>query len=189
LKDRRGVDFLLLCRLRDGPRNTPPHRWSATRRPTAVVLRRMPMGPARTLIVDRYGELPGGCSYARFRGWTQPERNRVLPGGDLPAPRRRSPQRRARCAPGTVAAAKTCTCWRARCRNRVGHPHERFTCAPTCWVAGRRTGIFLDQRENYFRAAAATLGQRRPRQALDCFTCTSGLALCTWPAKCESVEA
>lgn len=49
---------------------------------------------------------------------------------------------------------------------------------------GQKTGIFLDQRENY-RAAA-----RHPRggRALDCFTSTGGFAL-HLAAKCESVEA
>ena len=48
---------------------------------------------------------------------------------------------------------------------------------------GQKTGIFLDQRENYL--AAARYGRGR---ALDCFTSTGGFAL-HLAAKCESVEA
>src|SRR5687768_8181559 len=49
---------------------------------------------------------------------------------------------------------------------------------------GQKTGIFLDQRENY-RAAAQYL---RGGKALDCFTSTGGFAL-HLAGKCESVEA
>jgi 23S rRNA (cytosine1962-C5)-methyltransferase len=49
---------------------------------------------------------------------------------------------------------------------------------------GQKTGIFLDQRENY-RAAA---DYARGGKALDCFTSTGGFAL-HLAAKCESVEA
>jgi 23S rRNA (cytosine1962-C5)-methyltransferase len=48
---------------------------------------------------------------------------------------------------------------------------------------GQKTGIFLDQRENY--VAAARYGRGR---ALDCFTSTGGFALHLAP-HCESVEA
>jgi len=48
---------------------------------------------------------------------------------------------------------------------------------------GQKTGIFLDQRENYL--AAAKYGHGR---ALDCFTSTGGFAL-HLAARCESVEA
>jgi 23S rRNA (cytosine1962-C5)-methyltransferase len=48
---------------------------------------------------------------------------------------------------------------------------------------GQKTGIFLDQRENY--VAAARYGSGR---ALDCFTSTGGFAL-HLAARCESVEA
>lgn len=48
---------------------------------------------------------------------------------------------------------------------------------------GQKTGIFLDQRENYLAAAAYARGR-----ALDCFTSTGGFALHV-AAKCESVEA
>jgi 23S rRNA (cytosine1962-C5)-methyltransferase len=50
---------------------------------------------------------------------------------------------------------------------------------------GQKTGIFLDQRENY--KAAALYGRGRAR-ALDCFTSTGGFAL-HLAACCESVEA
>ena len=50
---------------------------------------------------------------------------------------------------------------------------------------GQKTGIFLDQRENY-RAAARYA--RRGSKALDCFTSTGGFAL-HLAALCESVEA
>jgi 23S rRNA (cytosine1962-C5)-methyltransferase len=50
-------------------------------------------------------------------------------------------------------------------------------------LRGQKTGIFLDQRENY-RAAARHPGGR----ALDCFTSTGGFAL-HLAGKCESVEA
>jgi len=50
-------------------------------------------------------------------------------------------------------------------------------------LRGQKTGIFLDQRENY--AAAARYAHGR---ALDCFTSTGGFAL-HLAAKCDSVEA
>ena len=50
-------------------------------------------------------------------------------------------------------------------------------------LQGQKTGIFLDQRENYI--AAARYGRGR---ALDCFTSTGGFAL-HLAARCESVEA
>jgi 23S rRNA (cytosine1962-C5)-methyltransferase len=49
---------------------------------------------------------------------------------------------------------------------------------------GQKTGIFLDQRENYRAAAHFARGGK----ALDCFTSTGGFAL-HLAAKCESVEA
>ena len=48
---------------------------------------------------------------------------------------------------------------------------------------GQKTGIFLDQRENYLAAARYARGR-----ALDCFTSTGGFAL-HLAARCESVEA
>jgi 23S rRNA (cytosine1962-C5)-methyltransferase len=48
---------------------------------------------------------------------------------------------------------------------------------------GQKTGIFLDQRENYVAAARYARGR-----ALDCFTSTGGFALHLAP-RCESVEA
>jgi 23S rRNA (cytosine1962-C5)-methyltransferase len=50
-------------------------------------------------------------------------------------------------------------------------------------LQGQKTGIFLDQRENYLAAARYAHGK-----ALDCFTSTGGFALHMAP-KCESVEA
>jgi 23S rRNA (cytosine1962-C5)-methyltransferase len=50
-------------------------------------------------------------------------------------------------------------------------------------VHGQKTGVFLDQRENYIAAASYARGR-----ALDCFTSTGGFALHLAP-KCESVEA
>jgi 23S rRNA (cytosine1962-C5)-methyltransferase len=50
-------------------------------------------------------------------------------------------------------------------------------------LEGQKTGIFLDQRENYLAAAHYAKGK-----ALDCFTSTGGFALHV-AAKCESVEA
>jgi 23S rRNA (cytosine1962-C5)-methyltransferase len=47
---------------------------------------------------------------------------------------------------------------------------------------GQKTGVFLDQRENY--AAAARFARGR---ALDCFTCSGGFAL-HMAARCEQVE-
>jgi 23S rRNA (cytosine1962-C5)-methyltransferase len=49
---------------------------------------------------------------------------------------------------------------------------------------GQKTGIFLDQRENYLAAASYARGGK----ALDCFTSTGGFALHLAP-KCEAVEA
>lgn len=49
---------------------------------------------------------------------------------------------------------------------------------------GQKTGIYLDQRENYRAAARYARGGR----ALDCFTSTGGFAL-HLAGKCESVEA
>ncbi len=51
-------------------------------------------------------------------------------------------------------------------------------------LRGQKTGIFLDQRENYLAAARYARGGR----ALDCFTSTGGFALHLAP-RCESVEA
>ncbi len=50
-------------------------------------------------------------------------------------------------------------------------------------VHGQKTGIFLDQRENYIAAARYARGR-----VLDCFTSTGGFAL-HMAAHCESVEA
>jgi 23S rRNA (cytosine1962-C5)-methyltransferase len=50
-------------------------------------------------------------------------------------------------------------------------------------LQGQKTGIFLDQRENYAAAARYAHGK-----ALDCFTSTGGFALHMAP-NCESVEA
>ena len=56
-----------------------------------------------------------------------------------------------------------------------------------CWLAdlksGQKTGIFLDQRENYLAAARYAHGE-----ALDCFTFTGGFAL-HLAARCARVEA
>ncbi|PWU10412.1 MAG: class I SAM-dependent rRNA methyltransferase [Terriglobia bacterium] len=49
---------------------------------------------------------------------------------------------------------------------------------------GQKTGVFLDQRENYLAAAQYARGGR----ALDCFTSTGGFAL-HLAAKCANVEA
>jgi 23S rRNA (cytosine1962-C5)-methyltransferase len=51
-------------------------------------------------------------------------------------------------------------------------------------LRGQKTGIFLDQRENYRAAAQYARGGK----ALDCFTSTGGFAL-HLAARCESVEA
>ena len=51
-------------------------------------------------------------------------------------------------------------------------------------LRGQKTGIFLDQRENYRAAAQYARGGK----ALDCFTSTGGFAL-HLAAKCEQVEA
>jgi 23S rRNA (cytosine1962-C5)-methyltransferase len=50
-------------------------------------------------------------------------------------------------------------------------------------VKGQKTGVFLDQRENYLAAARYSSGR-----ALDCFTCTGGFAL-HLTRTCERVEA
>jgi 23S rRNA (cytosine1962-C5)-methyltransferase len=49
-------------------------------------------------------------------------------------------------------------------------------------VSGQKTGIYLDQRENYVAAASHARGH-----ALDCFTSTGGFAL-HLAGRCESVE-
>lgn len=49
---------------------------------------------------------------------------------------------------------------------------------------GQKTGVFLDQRENYLAAARHAYGR-----ALDCFTSTGGFALHMASERCESVEA
>ena len=51
-------------------------------------------------------------------------------------------------------------------------------------MQGQKTGVFLDQRENYVAAARYARGGR----ALDCFTCTGGFAL-QLAGSSESVEA
>ena len=48
---------------------------------------------------------------------------------------------------------------------------------------GQKTGVFLDQRENYLAAAQYARGH-----ALDCFTSTGGFAL-HMASRCESIEA
>jgi 23S rRNA (cytosine1962-C5)-methyltransferase len=50
-------------------------------------------------------------------------------------------------------------------------------------LGGQKTGIYLDQRENYLAAARYAHGR-----ALDCFTSTGGFAL-HMAGRCESVEA
>lgn len=50
-------------------------------------------------------------------------------------------------------------------------------------LRGQKTGVFLDQRENYVAAARYARGR-----ALDCFTATGGFAL-HLAASCDSVEA
>jgi 23S rRNA (cytosine1962-C5)-methyltransferase len=50
-------------------------------------------------------------------------------------------------------------------------------------LRGQKTGVFLDQRENYVAAARYATGS-----ALDCFTCTGGFAL-HLARRCERVEA
>jgi 23S rRNA (cytosine1962-C5)-methyltransferase len=53
---------------------------------------------------------------------------------------------------------------------------------------GQKTGIFLDQRENYRAAAQYAQSRSSGRRALDCFTSTGGFAL-HLASHCESVEA
>ena len=55
-------------------------------------------------------------------------------------------------------------------------------------LGGQKTGIFLDQRENYFAAARYAGPRGHPGKALDCFTSTGGFAL-HLAGKCENVEA
>jgi len=55
-------------------------------------------------------------------------------------------------------------------------------------LGGQKTGIFLDQRENYCAAARYAGPRGRPGKALDCFTSTGGFAL-HLAGKCENVEA
>src|SRR6185437_11466713 len=50
-------------------------------------------------------------------------------------------------------------------------------------LKGQKTGVFLDQRENYAAVARHAHGR-----ALDCFTSTGGFAL-NMAGNCESVEA
>jgi 23S rRNA (cytosine1962-C5)-methyltransferase len=54
-------------------------------------------------------------------------------------------------------------------------------------LRGQKTGIFLDQRENYL-AAARYAPRHAHGRALDCFTSSGGFAL-HLAARCESVEA
>lgn len=50
-------------------------------------------------------------------------------------------------------------------------------------LQGQKTGVFLDQRENYEAAAKYATGR-----ALDCFTCAGGFAI-HMAGRCDSVEA
>ena len=50
-------------------------------------------------------------------------------------------------------------------------------------LQGQKTGVFLDQRQNYEAAAKYATGR-----ALDCFTCTGGFAI-HMAGRCDSVEA
>jgi len=55
-------------------------------------------------------------------------------------------------------------------------------------VKGQKTGVFLDQRENYLAAARYASLSATHGRALDCFTCTGGFAL-HLARTCERVEA
>ena len=55
-------------------------------------------------------------------------------------------------------------------------------------VKGQKTGVFLDQRENYLAAARYGLQYAKGGRALDCFASTGGFAL-HLARTCESVEA
>ncbi len=44
-------------------------------------------------------------------------------------------------------------------------------------IGGQKTGVFLDQRENYLSAAKWCMESRAGGRALDCFTSTGGFAL------------
>ncbi len=74
-----------------------------------------------------------------------------------------------------------------------GHVPESLTVAMNGleWLVdprhGQKTGIFLDQRENY-RAVAGFAPRLRGGRALDCFTCAGGFALHLAP-HFDSVEA
>lgn len=71
----------------------------------------------------------------------------------------------------------------------IGDVPERveLTMNGRAWIAdlrhGQKTGLFLDQRQNYLAAAQYASGR-----ALDCFTSTGGFAL-HLASKCEHVEA
>jgi 23S rRNA (cytosine1962-C5)-methyltransferase len=55
-------------------------------------------------------------------------------------------------------------------------------------VKGQKTGVFLDQRENYLAAARCASQYAKGGRALDCFSSTGGFAL-HLARTCESVEA
>jgi 23S rRNA (cytosine1962-C5)-methyltransferase len=55
-------------------------------------------------------------------------------------------------------------------------------------VKGQKTGVFLDQRENYLAAARYASQYANGGRALDCFTSTGGFAL-HLARTCENVEA
>jgi 23S rRNA (cytosine1962-C5)-methyltransferase len=67
------------------------------------------------------------------------------------------------------------------------HDYARIEMNGLAWRAdllhGQKTGIFLDQRENYLAAQRFASGR-----ALDCFTATGGFAM-HLASRCESVEA
>jgi 23S rRNA (cytosine1962-C5)-methyltransferase len=55
-------------------------------------------------------------------------------------------------------------------------------------IAGQKTGVYLDQRENYLAARHAAARSGAGRRVLDCFTSTGGFAL-HLASVCERVEA
>ena len=120
------------------------------------------------LVVDRYGDYL--VVQTLDQGMDAAKAEIVSCLEEIFHPRASSPATTSRSAPRRTAAGNR-RASRRDSRHRP-RPHERP--APHAdLLHGQKTGIFLDQRENYRAAARYARGGR----ALDCFTSTGGFAL------------
>lgn len=127
------------------------------------------------LVVDRYAEylvvqtLDQGMDRAKAEMLTALEARGVVERNDAPVRRREDLPLVSGVLAGEVPEAVEVTMNGLRLQADL--------------LKGQKTGVFLDQRENYLAAAGYARGR-----ALDCFTSTGGFAL-HLARSCESVEA